>query len=168
MLITPAYAELNRALHATTAFGVTAPRYIPMIDGVVCALRCETILDYGSGPRKWIETAFGDRFHVQSYDPCVAGLDEKPMPADMVTCIDVFEHIEPECLDAFLDELRRLTIRVGFFTVSTGAAKKILSDGRNAHLIQEGADFWLPKIMARWSLDSFKMLNGEFICVVRA
>jgi hypothetical protein len=39
---------------------------------------------------------------------------------------------------------------------------KTLADGRNAHLIQEPPEWWLPKIMARWDLRLFQAVTGEF------
>jgi len=56
--------------------------------------------------------------------------------SDLVTCIDILEHIEPELLENVLLELKRLHGRLYFFTIHLGPAGKTLSDGRNAHLIQ--------------------------------
>ncbi len=96
------------------------------------------------------------------YDPAIEGLDDEPEPADLVVCGDVLEHIEPECLDAVLDDLKRCTVKAIFLTVATRPAKKTLSDGRNAHLIQQPAEWWLPKIMQRWELQAFHATVGEF------
>ena len=60
------------------------------------------------------------------------------------------EHIEPECLDAVLDHIRDLSRTVTLLGVSMQEAAKTLPDGRNAHLIVEGPDFWFPKIEKRW------------------
>jgi len=65
-----------------------------------------------------------------------------------VVCGDVLEHVEPECLDDVLAELRRVTQEVGLFVVHLTAAKKTLPDGRNAHLIQQPADWWQARIAA--------------------
>ncbi|HKV00429.1 MAG TPA: hypothetical protein VJR58_34330 [Vineibacter sp.] len=60
----------------------------------------------------------------------------------------MLEHVEPECLDDVLAELRRVTQEVGLFVVHLTAARKTLPDGRNAHLIQQPADWWSDRIMA--------------------
>ena len=45
--------------------------------------------------------------------------------------------IEPEYLQNVLSELERLTFKHGFLSGHTGPAGKVLTCGRNAHLIQE-------------------------------
>lgn len=84
----------------------------------------------------------------------------------MVACIDVLEHIEPDCLEAVLDDLRRLTEGVLFASVHTGPAFKTLSDGRNAHLTQQSAGWWLPKFCERFDLQSFQMTHEQGFYVI--
>ena len=86
-------------------------------------------------------------------------------PSDLVACIDVLEHIEPDCLDAVLDDLARVTARVGVFTIATGPAAKTLPDGRNAHLIQEAPEWWMPKLFRRFKVKSFTD-QGETLLVI--
>ena len=121
------------------------------------------VLDYGCG-RRTLEKQLG--FAIRNYDPCIPGLDEPAPPADVVVCTDVLEHIEPELLDNVLDDLQRVTIGVGVFTVHTGAAGKVLLDGRNAHLIQQPPSWWLPKFMERFELNTFCRTPGGFYVVV--
>jgi hypothetical protein len=83
-----------------------------------------------------------------------------------VVCTDVLEHVEPEYLDSVLDELQRVTRNVGFFVVHTGAAMNHLPDGRNAHLIQQPPEWWLPKIIQRWKLITFQRWPNGFFVVV--
>jgi hypothetical protein len=52
------------------------------------------------------------------------------------------------------------------FTVHTGPAKKILPDGRNAHLIQQPPSWWLPKFMERFELVQFRRMEMGFWIVV--
>jgi hypothetical protein len=79
-----------------------------------------------------------------------------------VACIDVLEHIEPHLLDSVLDHLKSLAVQALFATVHCGPAKKILSDGRNAHLIQQPPSWWLPKLMDRWDIQSFARTDQGF------
>jgi hypothetical protein len=79
----------------------------------------------------------------------------------MVACIDVLEHIEPDLLDNVLDHLASLTELVLLATVHTGPASKVLSDGRNAHLIQQPMEWWLPKFMSRWDLQTCQVVSAH-------
>ena len=91
-----------------------------------------------------------------------------PAPCRFVACIDVLEHIEPHLLDNVLDDLQRVTAGVGVFTVHTGAALKVLPDGRNAHLIQQPPEWWLPRFMERFDLMTFnRMPMGFWVGVER-
>lgn len=167
-LITEDYRKANEHLHATTDFGTTAPKFQDAIRDVAFGFKCATALDYGSGPRKHVEKMLHPRVKVVSYDPCVAGLDAEPERADLLVSCDVLEHIEPDLLDNVLDHMARLTGRVAFLSIATGPARKVLPDGRNAHLIQEGAEFWLPRVMQRWKLRHFQDIGPELVVIAEA
>jgi hypothetical protein len=133
-------------------------------------MEIDHLLDYGCGHNlSLMETLKPTRdFRYQGYDPGVPEYAGDPIPADMVVCIDVLEHIEPECLDDVLDHLEALVERVLFATVHTGPAGKNLPDGRNAHLIQEPPEWWLPKFMERFELQGFNSRGNtgfEVVCI---
>jgi hypothetical protein len=89
----------------------------------------------------------------------------QPIPAQMVCCIDVLEHIEPEYLDNVLDHLATLTEAVALLSIHTGPAVKTLTDGRNAHLTQQPMDWWLPKLWGRWEIQTIQRTheNGFYM-----
>lgn len=168
-MISDAYRQANEHLHATTEYGVTAPHFIQAIRQIAAQYKAITILDYGSGPREHVKRALGSEYTVRSYDPCVPALAHEPTEsANLLVSCDVLEHVEPEYLGSVLDHMARLTNRVAFLTISTVPAGKTLPDGRNAHLIQEGAEFWLPRLMQRWRLRGFQEIGPELVCVVEA
>ena len=70
------------------------------------------------------------------------------------------EHVEPPLLENVLADLRRVTKNIGFFTVHTGPASKTLSDGRNAHLIQQSATWWLTKLSAYFRIGHVEYYEG--------
>ena len=72
-------------------------------------------------------------FDYYPYDPVFPEYGP-PKKADIVCCIDVLEHVEEEYLTNVLDELKKITMKLGFFTIATEPADKFLKDGRNAHL----------------------------------
>lgn len=107
-----------------------------------------TVLDYGCGKGTLAKTL---PFPIWEYDPAIKNKDWPPRPSELVVCADVLEHIEPECLDAVLDDLASLTLDVAYFVIHTKPAGKDLPDGRNAHLIQEGKDWWERKLFGRFT-----------------
>lgn len=162
--ITPGYLEQNRALHAVGNYGLSGQRWAPTVLNVCKVAGSRDILDYGCGQRT-LERTLG--FAIRNYDPCIPGLDAPPEPADVVVCTDVLEHVEPECLDEVLDDLRRVTRNIGFFVIANRPAKKTLPDGRNAHLIQQPSSWWRPKLEKRFRISQLQEMTGEFAAIVR-
>jgi len=164
-LISAEYRRLQQVLHENPDYGVASVEYAPLVAQVVETLGVNDLLDYGAGKgrlgvelKKYIRRSL----RIRHYDPAIAKWSDAPRPSEFVACIDVLEHIEPELLDNVLDDLKRVTARAAMFTVHTGPAVKILSDGRNAHLIQQQPAWWLPRILARFELVTFNRLPNGF------
>lgn len=169
-VITPAYRAMQSQLHATNpGYGVASVEAAPIVATLIEHFGVDELLDYGAGKGRLGQTLASKcrrPVRLRHYDPAIEAWAATPEPAEMVASIDVLEHVEPECLDAVLDDLQRVTLRLGFFAVHTGAAKKILADGRNAHLIQQPPSWWLPKIMQRFELLKFlRDKNGFYVLV---
>ena len=164
MLISDEYKALNQQLHSQGNYGLSGRRWAEHIRKLAEMMNTRDILDYGCG-RRTLEQSLG--FPIHNYDPCIAGLDAPPQPAQLVACTDVLEHIEPDCLDAVLDDLKRCVLVAGFFVIANRPAEKFLADGRNAHLIQEGPDWWLPKLAERFEVKSAMNFEGEFAVIVK-
>lgn len=165
MLISESYRCLNRRMHEERSdYGVSGQRYVGRVRKLSRALSSTDILDYGCGKRT-LQTALG--FPIRNYDPCIAGLEAPPEPARLVVCTDVLEHVEPECLEAVLDDLRRCTLETGFFVVCTRPSKKRLADGRTAHLILKGARWWLDRLWERFRVMDFRDIDDDVHVVVR-
>lgn len=125
---------------------------------MVDMMEIDRLLDYGCGHNLSLQKTLKPQrpFEYQCYDPGVPEYAELPKSAELVVCIDVLEHIEPENLEAVLDHLEQLTEKVLFATVHTGPAGKLLPDGRNAHLIQKPYEWWLPLFMERFTLQHYQ------------
>ena len=173
MLISPEYQEQQREMHGNPNYGMASVQYAPMVAELI-DMGAREILDYGCGKGRLGETLRQIRedtgkpehaFRLYQYDPGIEGLDEPPEPAELVCCIDVLEHVEPDCLDDVLDDLRRVTKRMGFFTIHTGPAQKTLPDGRNAHLIQADFRFWLPKLWDRFEVATMTHTDNGFYVI---
>lgn len=163
-LISDYYKEQNAELHKLRPdYGANGHRHAPQIRELAEAMGAEQILDYGCG-----KGTLGDALTgcvVRNYDPAFPEWASPPEPADLVVCGDVLEHIEPEHLDAVLDDLKRVTKKCLFATIATRPAKKFLPDGRNAHLIQEDMFWWLPKLGSRFVIGSVHNMGGELLVV---
>jgi hypothetical protein len=167
--ISESYRQQQVKLHEDPNYGVASVGYAPLVAHVVRRYDVKHLLDYGAGKMR-LKAALGDQdidIGYTPFDPAVPGWDAPPEPCDGVACIDVLEHIEPDCLDEVLDDLARVTQRVGIFTVSTRPARKVLEDGRNAHLIQQPGRWWLPRFLERFELATYQILaGGDFFVVV--
>jgi hypothetical protein len=162
VLISPAYKAEQETLHSRGNYGTASIGYAALVTQMLDRLEIEHLLDYGCGSLlnlyKHIKPA--RKLTYQAYDPGVPEYSESPVPAQMVACIDVLEHIEPEFLENVLDDLKRVTEVVLFCTIHTGPAVKVLSDGRNAHLTQQPMSWWLPKLWSRFDIQTVQV-TGE-------
>ncbi len=134
-------------------------------------LEIDHLLDYGCGSNVSLAKGFQEigykrEFTYQCYDPGVPDYSGSPTPAEMVTCIDVLEHIEPDYLDNVLDDLADLTEVCLFASIHTGPAGKELSDGRNAHLIQQPYQWWLPRLWDRFEIQTFQIASPTEFWVI--
>lgn len=166
MLISDEYREQNRLLHEDPKkhYGVAGKAYVNIIKDLYIKHDCDSVLDYGCGKGQMRDVL--PRHNVQCYDPAIPEFSALPEPADLVLCLDVMEHIEPECLDEVLDHIRSLTQKACLMSVSVRKAKKTLPDGRNAHLIIEPVEWWLEKIISRFTLQGFERGDGFFWAVL--
>lgn len=148
-LISEGYKALLQRTHAESpGWGTTAHKAAARVKGVI-APSCRTILDYGCGKGTLRPLLESQTVTVDEYDPGIPGKDTPPIgPYDLVVCIDVLEHLEPETVDAVLDDLFRLGTDV-FLIIDTIRAKKTLPDGRNAHLTVKGLSWWMAKLNER-------------------
>lgn len=166
-MISDSYRKQLSQLHQDKpGFGTSSAMYALILRQVIQQYRPAELCDYGCG-KQALKDALGIAEGYVPYDPAIPGIDAPPTPTDMVVCTDVLEHIELEHLDAVLDDLRRVTVKIGFFAVHTGAALNHLPDGRNAHLIQEPPKWWLPKLLERFDLIQFNAMSNGFWVLVR-
>lgn len=153
-LISDGYLKLQQQMHSErTDYGISGQKYWLEIATVMEMLGATELLDYGAGRQTLRESL--PQYAVHPYDPAIAAIAGEPAPHDVVACTDVLEHIEEEKLDSVLRHIQGLSRRVVFFQVATRLASKSLPDGRNAHICIHPKEWWIPKLMQYWSVDSF-------------
>lgn len=120
----------------------------------------QTFLDYGCGKNGLISLLKGCRdfssIDFRSYDPAVAEYADKPKGSfDIVTCIDVMEHISRGEISQVLGEISGLTRGFFFFAIDLIPAEKCLDDRRNAHILLAPGDWWCQQISAQFMCTRF-------------
>ena len=151
-------------IEANEKWGTTAQGMVPRIMSFVQRTDHKTILDYGAahgGFRKKLAKQHPE-YNVIDYEPGRVDASAAPEPCNMVICVDVLEHVEPDCLEEVLNDLQRVVLDKAYFQVATRKAVKILKDGRNAHLIVEPFDWWEPQISSRFNILEKKVTRGSF------
>lgn len=167
-LISDIYRDQQAELHQTRSdYGSASGHLAPTVSELINNNGFTQILDYGAGKGRLVNALqVNHQANIRCYDPAVPQFARPPEPAEFVVCLDVLEHIEPEYIDAVLDHLKALMLKLGFFTIHSGPAGKNLPDGRNAHLIQKPTEWWLPKIVARFELDHLLRTDNRFVVLV--
>ena len=127
-------------------------------------------LDYGCGKNGLINLLERNQ-HFQSvdfvgYDPAVEKFASRPNKKfDIVTCIDVLEHISRAEIAQTLIEIDELTHGFFFFAIDLIPAQKTLADSRNAHIMLAPPDWWCQQISSQFSYTRFfqagKFESGE-------
>lgn len=123
-------------------------RFFPQVSALINEHKPKSILDYGCGKGvlgKQIKDQYPE-IQVRLYDPGIKEYSKYRSPAQMIVCTDVLEHVEPEFIDNVLDRLLFMTRQLAFFVIHTADCGFRLPDGRPAHLIQKGQEWWEDKI----------------------
>jgi hypothetical protein len=160
MLISDDYKQLNTALHEAE------PEYASMAGhlGVSIARLCQnngigSVLDYGCGKGTLAPVLKAIGLDVAEYDPAIPGKDGEPCKAGLVVCVDVMEHVEPNCVDDVLQHIAGLAKSLAYFMIDNGPANKTLPDGRNAHLTVKGQAWWRERLSKYFDIKVFERVD---------
>ena len=147
-LISPKYREAQRVMHANPkGYGGRGDHWAATVIEIANRYQAGSVLDYGAGQGRLGKALRRAGFVCRDYDPAIADMASQPFFADMVTCTDVLEHIEPDKLDSVLAHIRMLARKVVFFVVACRPANKLLPNGKNAHLIIEDGAWWKARVV---------------------
>jgi predicted TPR repeat methyltransferase len=163
-MLSSEYKKVLQETHSQDeSWGSSAGNYANEIKVLADEFMLSSLLDYGCG-KGVLKELIGDCIDVKEYDP---GLDiDEREPCDIVACIDVLEHVEPDMLDNVLADIKANAKEFVYFIIGTAPAQKILSDGRNAHLIIEDANWWVDKLNEYFDYINLKVLSPKFTRIV--
>jgi hypothetical protein len=161
-LISEAYRELNRKMHEEhRSYGISAGHFRVLVEKIMKDEGHKSLLDYGCG--KGILKDECPTLPISEYDPAIPGKDVMPDPAELVVCIDVLEHIEPEHLNAVLRHMQGLCQRKILFSISLAPAKKTLADGRNPHLSLHDEVWWRRKMRRHFKIIAWDQFGDRVV-----
>lgn len=149
-MISHSYKKMLTDIHESSPFGKRSkmPQHLSeFIDQV----KPISILDFGCGKGRLVQhlrEAYPN-ITVTGHDPGNREFDTdlSSTHVDLLISTDVLEHVEPQHIDQTLEYLSSRS-RYIYHLISLCPAKLILPDGRNAHLIQQSADWWRDKFSA--------------------
>ena len=153
-IINPDYQAQLSDMHSKGQF-VRGGKLLKSLNPFFKQYQPTSVLDYGCGHGGLMATIkeVYPNMHVEGYDPGNPAYNRMPKRSfDAVISGDVFEHIEPEHLDATLQLIDSKILQCGWFRIACYPAKKHLPDGRNAHLIIESPDWWRNKILSNMQI----------------
>lgn len=158
-LISKKYQRQNETLHAmNSAYGSRGHKWAHRVIDLVNAYDFKSVLDYGCG-KGTLGHMIGSL--VRDYDPAIEGKTIAE-PADLVVCTDVLEHIEPHLINNVLAHLAEMTGQRLLFQIATKPAKKILPDGRNAHLLVRPVFWWKERLGKYFTLENLQETEVSF------
>jgi hypothetical protein len=159
-MISDQYQKVLRSIHESTSFGKRA-KFPKHLENFIQKINPTSMIDFGCGKGRLVEKIKETypSINIRGYDPGNKNFSNSiNEPVDLLMSTDVLEHIEPVFLDETLQFLSTKS-RYIYHLIACCPAKLILPDGRNAHLIIEGRDWWRKKFLDL----NYKIINEEWL-----
>jgi hypothetical protein len=143
----PELIDQYRRIHASAAYGTTSVKNLRFIRPEIQLLKPASIVDYGCGQSQLVDLLeLRYPANLVRYDPAIPAFAHKPAGVfDLLINVDVLEHIEETDVDDVIGEMRSLC-RHALIIIDTKPAKKLLSDGRNAHVTIRSHGWWQARL----------------------
>lgn len=140
--------EMHIGLHRTMQYGTIAHVIFPLLKTLINKTKSKSIFDYGCGKQYLKDPIEKMGITYEGYDPAIKKYSNLDISKkyDTVLCIDVMEHVEVEYQHTVMQDIAALSSKFVIFTITPAEAKKVLSDGRNAHICIAGPSYWLNLI----------------------
>lgn len=164
MLVTDHYRSVLEKEHAQGEWGIMSLHFAARVANMMKLHRSKEVLDYGCGAGnlgKSLKVIMPDVI-VHNYEPGIPQYSHPPAPCKIVACIDVLEHVEPECLESVLNDLERVIEGYAVITVSCHLAMRVLNNGWNAHICIKTPQEWLEILRERFDI-TFYHAASDFL-----
>lgn len=149
MLITEAHKQHCWNFHKAPSYGAGGEKDLLRIIDLINKYDAKSFLDYGCGKGNLIGKL---PISVWLYEPALE-IDER-QPSDIVLVRNVLPHVEPECLDDVLQDIKRLTLKCVVFKIGT-----VEAPGR---LIIKSADEWIDLIKPYFKIKYTNKKHNKF------
>jgi 2-polyprenyl-3-methyl-5-hydroxy-6-metoxy-1,4-benzoquinol methylase len=167
MLISDQYRAENARQHTQTqGYGERGYKHLDDVLHILRREKCQSALDYGCG--KGTLSKYARRVcevPIANYDPSIPEFAVEPQSADLLICTDVLEHVEPLALQDVLEHMHSLCDKAFYFQIACRPAQRILSDGRNAHLLIQPPYFWFDTLRRHFDVTDFRAMPGHSVVV---
>jgi len=152
---------LRQEAAENTFSGISLEPHIISVKQAVDEFQLKTLLDYGCGKAlfydhaelnmpdgrtlKGLKEIWGVD-EITLYDPGYEPYSHLPTGTfDGVICTDVMEHCPEEDLDWIIDELFAFSDRYLLCSIACYPAKRLLPNGKNAHITLKNPGWWVDK-----------------------
>ena len=137
--------------HAKRAYGTSSVKQLRMLRPWVSVADPASVIDYGCGQSAFLDLlGLPESVQQVRYDPGVPAFSTLPTQTfDLLTNIDVLEHVEETDLDTVLAEMRALCRRA-IIVIDTRRAHHTLPDGRNAHVTLRSHAWWQDRLASHF------------------
>ncbi len=125
-----------------------------MVSAIIDKLMINHLLDFGCGDLSLARSLNPERqFKYQAYDPHIEPYTDSPVPAELVTVINVLEH--SESVEDVFDELEELVENTLFCVIGEGRVKQPL-------------EWWLPKFWERFTIQTVQIIDKDIMVIANA
>lgn len=132
-----------KQIHATRQYGDTSIKNLRYLRPQVKVLAPKTILDFGCGRSRLVDV-LGEAVGAKTtrHDPAIPEYSAQPEGVfDLLTNIDVLEHVPEDKLDAVVGHMASLC-RNAIIVIDTRPAEAVLPNGENAHCTLRSREWW--------------------------
>lgn len=167
-LISDEYRALNARAHEdNNGYGIRGYKHLQSVLTLAEMHKAQSILDYGCGGATLAAHAKRmSAIPVFNYDPAIPKHAADPEPADIVVCTDVLEHIEPIYITNVIQHIASKTLKATYLEIACRPAKRVLADGRNAHLLVRDGYFWFDLIREYMDIVKFSAKPGHSVLII--